>query len=91
MDSLDGLVERITYYNAENGYTVLRLDARGRHGADLVTVVARFLKSPPAIAAFAGPVDHQRAVRQTVQSRKMRASAARDDRRAQEISRFRLD
>ena len=29
MDSLDGFVERITYYNAENGYTVLRLNARG--------------------------------------------------------------
>ncbi len=28
MDFLDGLVERITYYNAENGYTVLRLNAR---------------------------------------------------------------
>src|SRR5574341_818471 len=37
MDFLDGLVERITYYNAENGYTVLRLNARGY--PDLVTVV----------------------------------------------------
>jgi exodeoxyribonuclease V alpha subunit len=37
MDSLDGLVERITYYNAENGYTVLRLHARGY--PELVTVV----------------------------------------------------
>ena len=25
MDSLSGSVERVTYYNAENGYTVLRL------------------------------------------------------------------
>jgi len=25
MDSLSGSVERITYYNSENGYTVLRL------------------------------------------------------------------
>jgi hypothetical protein len=25
MDSLSGSVERITYYNPENGYTVLRL------------------------------------------------------------------
>jgi hypothetical protein len=25
MDALSGAVERITYYNPENGYTVLRL------------------------------------------------------------------
>jgi hypothetical protein len=25
MDTLSGAVERITYYNSENGYTVLRL------------------------------------------------------------------
>ena len=34
MDSLSGAVERITFYNAENGYTVLRLrpdSARGSH------------------------------------------------------------
>src|SRR5512138_815392 len=34
MDTLTGSVERITFYNAENGYTVLRLRpeiARGRH------------------------------------------------------------
>jgi exodeoxyribonuclease V alpha subunit len=37
MDSLDGIVERITYYNPENGYTVLRLSARGY--PELVTVV----------------------------------------------------
>lgn len=28
MDSLEGIVERITYYNEENGYTVLRLKPR---------------------------------------------------------------
>ncbi len=44
MDTLEGIVERITYYNEENGYTVLRLKPRGRAGplvADqgLVTVV----------------------------------------------------
>src|SRR5512139_1565602 len=47
MDFLDGLVERITYYNAENGYTVLRLNARGTHGADLVTVVGTLPEITP--------------------------------------------
>ncbi|HSD84800.1 MAG TPA: AAA family ATPase, partial [Anaerolineae bacterium] len=45
MDFLDGLVERITYYNAENGYTVLRLNARGY--ADLVTVVGTLPEITP--------------------------------------------
>jgi exodeoxyribonuclease V alpha subunit len=45
MDFLDGLVERITYYNAENGYTVLRLNARGY--PDLVTVVGALPEITP--------------------------------------------
>jgi exodeoxyribonuclease V alpha subunit len=45
MDFLQGLVERITYYNAENGYTVLRLSARGY--ADLVTVVGNLPEITP--------------------------------------------
>jgi exodeoxyribonuclease V alpha subunit len=45
MDFLDGLVERITYYNAENGYTVLRLHARGY--PDLVTVVGTLPEITP--------------------------------------------
>ena len=45
MDFLDGLVERITYYNAENGYTVLRLSARGY--PDLVTVVGSLPEITP--------------------------------------------
>jgi exodeoxyribonuclease V alpha subunit len=36
-EALAGLVERITYHNAENGFCVLRLKARGHK--DLVTVV----------------------------------------------------
>ena len=47
MDLLDGLVERITYYNAENGYTVLRLNARGVPNADLVTVVGTLPEITP--------------------------------------------
>ncbi len=45
MDFLDGLVERITFYNAENGYTVLRLNARGY--PDLVTVVGNLPEITP--------------------------------------------
>ena len=45
MDTLDGLVERITFYNEENGYTVLRLHARGH--MDLVTVVGNLPEITP--------------------------------------------
>jgi exodeoxyribonuclease V alpha subunit len=34
---LAGLVERVTYHNAENGFCVLRAKARGHR--DLVTIV----------------------------------------------------
>lgn len=37
METLDGLIERITFFNPENGYTVLRLKVKG--WADPVTVV----------------------------------------------------
>ena len=52
MDALEGTVERITYYNDENGYTVLRLKPRGRAGplmADqgLVTVVGNLPEVTP--------------------------------------------
>jgi len=36
---LAGLVERVTYHNAENGFCVLRAKARGHR--DIVTVVER--------------------------------------------------
>src|ERR1700679_2959323 len=36
---LAGLVERVTFHNAENGFCVLRVKARGHR--DLVTVVRR--------------------------------------------------
>lgn len=37
LDRLSGLVERVTYHNAENGYCVLRLKVKGER--DLVTVL----------------------------------------------------
>jgi exodeoxyribonuclease V alpha subunit len=42
MDLLEGLVERITYYNVENGYIDLRLNAHGCPG--LITVVGSLPK-----------------------------------------------
>ena len=36
-EALSGLVERVTFHNAENGFCVLRVKARGQR--DLVAVV----------------------------------------------------
>ncbi|MBP7691922.1 MAG: ATP-dependent RecD-like DNA helicase [Anaerolineales bacterium] len=45
MDSLTGVVERVTYFNPENGYSVLRLNAKGY--PDLVTVVGNLPEVTP--------------------------------------------
>ena len=45
MDTLQGAVERITFYNAENGYTVLRLHTPGQ--VELVTVVGNLPEVQP--------------------------------------------
>jgi exodeoxyribonuclease V alpha subunit len=45
MDQLEGNVERITYYNEENGYSVIRLTVSGR--PDLVTVVGNLPEVQP--------------------------------------------
>ena len=45
MDSLEGVVERVTYFNPENGYTVLRLTVRGK--PDPVTVVGTLPETTP--------------------------------------------
>ncbi|HIE37735.1 MAG TPA: ATP-dependent RecD-like DNA helicase, partial [Anaerolineae bacterium] len=45
MERLEGSVERVTYYNAEDGYTVLRLSVPGR--PDLVTVVGHLPEVQP--------------------------------------------
>ena len=42
---LRGQVERITYYNDENGYTIAKMKAQGR--ADLVTVVGTLFSVTP--------------------------------------------
>ncbi|WP_030204766.1 ATP-dependent RecD-like DNA helicase [Streptomyces sp. NRRL S-87] len=43
---VEGVLERITYANEENGYTVARVDT-GRGGADLLTVVGSLLGAQP--------------------------------------------
>ncbi|MEU8518026.1 ATP-dependent RecD-like DNA helicase [Streptomyces sp. NBC_01216] len=43
---LEGVLERITYANEENGYTVARVDT-GRGAADLLTVVGSLLGAQP--------------------------------------------
>ena len=40
LDSVTGVLERITYHNEENGYTVARLAVEGER--DLVTIVGSF-------------------------------------------------
>ena len=38
MQTLSGVIERITYVNPENGYTVAKIKSKGYH--DLVTIEA---------------------------------------------------
>ena len=45
VESLTGLIERVTYFNEENGYAVLKIKAKGNR--DLVTVVG----SLPSVSA----------------------------------------
>ncbi len=52
METLTGLIERITYYNPENGYTVLRIrpgarKIRGRNFEGLVTVTGNLPELAP--------------------------------------------
>jgi len=44
-EQLRGIVERVTYYNEESGYSVVRLDVPGQH--DLVTVVGNLPEMQP--------------------------------------------
>jgi hypothetical protein len=65
-EALAGLVERVTFHNAENGFCVLRTKARGHR--DLVTVVGHSarvrghaaVKASP-LAKPAGPRDQKQA------------------------------
>jgi hypothetical protein len=44
-EPLAGLVERVTYHNADNGWTVLRVKVRGHR--DLITVVGHVAAISP--------------------------------------------
>ena len=45
-EEISGVIERITFHNLDNGYCVLRVQARGHR--DLVTVVGHAQQSSPA-------------------------------------------
>jgi len=44
-DELQGQIERITYTNEENGFTIAKVRVKGKH--DLVTVVGNFMSPAP--------------------------------------------
>src|SRR5512143_3385451 len=53
-ETLAGTVERVTFHNEENGFTVLRVEVRGRRG--LVTVVGHAATiSPGEFVQASGP------------------------------------
>ena len=45
MDTLEGTIERVTYFNPENGYSVIRL--KPARGADLITLVGNLPELTP--------------------------------------------
>jgi exodeoxyribonuclease V alpha subunit len=82
---LAGLVERVTFHNAENGFCVLRVKARGHR--DLITVVGH----AAAIAAgewvtASGEWVNDRTHGQQFKSRFMRTSRRRRPRASRSIS-----
>jgi len=71
---LAGLVERVTFHNAENGFCVLRVKARGRR--DLVTVVGHAATiSPGEWITASGEWVNDRTHGQQFKTRFMRTSA----------------
>ena len=47
MEQLRGIVDRITFQNEENGYTIARLQVEGQRGGDPVTIVGETLSMNP--------------------------------------------
>ena len=66
METLEGSVERITFYNPENGYSVLRLQADNKNlpatdKEGLVTVTGNLPElAPGRIPAHPGGLGHTR-------------------------------
>lgn len=52
LEQIDGLIERVTFHNAENGFCVLRLKVKGER--DLVTMVGHASSVTPGEYASAG-------------------------------------
>ena len=87
---LAGLVERVTFHNAENGFCVLRVKARGHR--ELITVIghAAVIAAGEWVTA-SGEWVNDRTHGQQFKSRFMRTSAPTIDRGHREVSRFRDD
>ena len=47
MEQLRGIVDRITFQNEENGYTIARLQVEGQRGGEPVTIVGETLSMNP--------------------------------------------
>ncbi len=82
---LAGLVERVTFHNAENGFCVLRIKARGHR--DLITVIghAAVIAAGEWVTA-SGEWVNDRTHGQQFKSRSMRTSAPNPEREALPIS-----
>ena len=76
-----GLVERVTFHNAENGFCVLRVKARGQR--DLITVVGHAATiSAGEFVQASGTWVNDRTHGVAVQGRVPQGHAADDDSRA---------
>ena len=53
---INGQIERITYYNEENGYTIAKVKVQGRAG--LVTIVGNIVSLIPGEVLKLQGVDH---------------------------------
>jgi exodeoxyribonuclease V alpha subunit len=87
---LAGLVERVTFHNAENGFCVLRVKARGQR--DLITVLghAAMISAGEFVQASGSWID-DRTHGVQFKASFLKAAAPDDDRGDREISRLRDD
>lgn len=68
LTELQGQIERITYTNEDNGFTIAKIKVQGRK--DLVTVVGTLLAPMPGeIIKTKGGVDASSEIRRAVQGR----------------------
>ncbi len=97
MDKLSGSVERITFYNSENGYTVLRLRPEVRGRQRLPGLSAEPRRADHGCRQFTGSLSRGASetrghlgyppqTRQTIQGGNLRTGAALHDRRDGKLS-----